>query len=165
MIQTANGDESSTGDDWLSVEAIVPVRVLVGIDEEQESPPRWLTSNFEKEPLTASIDEGAKLVFYSRTVDAGSFTLGGNTDNGDAGSMVNYTIAVTPLPLERNESKATMKAALAMLDAAIDIEARSVSALIGRRLRQMSHLNRSSLYRVRRVRDGAGTGSLRSTSG
>ena len=116
MIQTANGDESSTGDDWLSVEATVPVRVLVGIDEEQESPPRWLTSNFKMEPLTASIDEGAKLVFYSRTVDAGSVTLGGNTDNGDAGSMVNYIVAVTPLPLERNESKTTMKAALAMLD-------------------------------------------------
>ena len=116
LIQTANGDESSTGDDWLSVEAIVPVRVLVGIDEEQESPPRWLTNNFKQEPLTASIDEGAKLVFYSRTVDAGSVTLGGNTDNGDAGSMVNYIVAVTPLPLERNESKATMKAALAMLD-------------------------------------------------
>lgn len=116
LIQTANGDESSTGDDWLSVEAIVPVRVLVGIDEEQDSPPRWLTSNFKKEPLTASIDEGAKLVFYSRTVDAGPFTLGGNTDNGDAGSMVNYIVAVTPLPLERNESKTTMQAALAMLD-------------------------------------------------
>jgi putative membrane-bound dehydrogenase-like protein len=116
LIQTANGDESSTGDDWLSVEAIVPVRVCVGIDEEQESPPRWLTSNFKKEPLIASIDEGAKLVFYSRTVDAGSVTIGGNTDNGDAGSMVNYIVAVTPLPLESNESKATMKAALAMLD-------------------------------------------------
>lgn len=115
LIQTANGDESSRGDNWLTAEVIVPVRVFVGIDEEQETPPAWLTDDFKKEPFTASIDEGAKLVFYSRTFDAGSFGLGGNTDNGDAGSMVNYIVAVAPLPLERKDSRATSEAALAML--------------------------------------------------
>ncbi len=115
LIQTANSDESSTGKDWLTLEAIVPVRVWVGIDEEQKSPPSWLSS-LEKQPFEASIDEGAKLTFYSRAFDAGSISLGGNTDDGDAGSMVNYIVAVSPLPLERNALKATAKAALALLD-------------------------------------------------
>ena len=116
LIQTANGDESSRGDDWLSAEAIVPVRVFVGIDEEQEAPPAWLTGSFKKESFTASIDEGAKFVFYSRTFDEGSFELGGNTENGDAGSMVNYLVAVAPLPLERNASKVTTRGAMALVD-------------------------------------------------
>ena len=107
LIQTANSDESSMGSDWLNVEAVVPVRVFVGIDEEQESPPNWLTTHFEKEPFTASIDEGATLVFYSRMFDQGAVTLGGNTDNGDAGSMVNYVIAATPIALEQRDAKVT----------------------------------------------------------
>ena len=107
LIQTANSDESSTGSAWLNVEAVVPVRVLVGIDQEQEAPPKWLTTQFEREPFTASIDEGATLVFYSRTFDQGAVTLGGNTDNGDAGSMVNYIIAATPIALEQRDEKIT----------------------------------------------------------
>ena len=109
LIQTANSDESSTGSAWVNFEAVVPVRVFVGIDEEQESPPEWLTTQFERQPFTASIDEGATLVFYSRTFDQGAVTLGGNTDNGDAGSMVNYIIAVTPVALEQRDAKVTME--------------------------------------------------------
>lgn len=116
LIQTANGDENSRGDNWLTADAVVPVRIWVGIDEEQDSPPAWLTERFTKESFSASIDEGANFVFYSRTFDAGSVVLGGNTDNGDAGSMVNYVVAAAPLPLERTKSKATLEAALAMLD-------------------------------------------------
>ncbi len=116
LIQTANSDESSRGKDWLTAEAIVPVRVSVGIDEDQQAPPAWLTGNFKKEPYRAEIDEGAKLVFYSRTFDVGLIELGGNTDNGDAGSMVNYLVAVAPVQLERSDSKATTKDALSMLD-------------------------------------------------
>ncbi len=116
LIQTANSDESSTGKDWFTVEAIVPVQVFVGIDAEQEHPPSWLTTHFKKEVFTASIDEGATLVFYSRTFDEGSIELGGNTDNGDAGSMVNYIIAVAPLPLVNQDSKATMESVFALAE-------------------------------------------------
>ena len=116
LIQTANGDESSTGDDWLNAKAIVPVRVFVGIDDEQNSPPTWLNDNFKREPFKATIDEGSTLVFYSRIFEAGSFALGGNTNNGDAGSMVNYVIAVAPSPMERNNTKATTDSVLALLD-------------------------------------------------
>lgn len=115
LIQTANSDESSRGDKWLTAEAVIPIRVHVGIDEEQEVPPSWLTKNFKKEDFTASIDEGATLVFYSRDFDEGTFTLGGNTQDGDAGSMVNYLVAIGPQPLKQNQTQTTVSAALEQL--------------------------------------------------
>ena len=116
LIQTANSDESSRGDRWITAEAIVPVRVWIGIDERQEAPPAWLTSHYEKEPFTAAIDEGANFTFYARTFPAGSLEFGGNTDNGRGGSMVNYVIAVAPAPLDGKPEKVTSEAAVALLD-------------------------------------------------
>ncbi len=116
LIQTANSDESSRGEEWLTAEAIAPVRVWVGIDARQEKPPAWLANSFERESFTAAITEGAKFTFYGRTFTAGPIRLGGNTDDGDGGSMVNYIVAVAPLPLKPNGSKATTDAALALLE-------------------------------------------------
>jgi putative membrane-bound dehydrogenase-like protein len=116
LIQTANNDDNSRGDQWLSAEAIVPVRVWVGIDARQKAAPNWVQKNFVKEPWTAAIDEGAKFVFYQRTFAAGPIQLGGNTDDGRVGGKGNYIVAVSPLPLEKQPTKATVEASLALLD-------------------------------------------------
>ncbi len=117
LLQTANSDESSQGERWITAEAIVPVRVWVGIDSRQENPPAWLTSRFEREPFTAAITEGAKLTFYSRNYAAADpIELGGNTDDGRGGSLVNYIVAVAPLPFEVTGAKVTTDAVLALLD-------------------------------------------------
>jgi len=116
LIQTANNDDNSRGDQWLSAEALVPVRVWVGIDARQQVVPNWVQKNFVKQPFTAAIDEGAKFVFYRRTFAAGPIELGGNTDDGRVGGKGNYIVAISPLPLEKQPTKATVEASLALLD-------------------------------------------------
>jgi putative membrane-bound dehydrogenase-like protein len=115
LIQTANNDDNSRGDQWLSAEALVPVRVWVGIDA-RHAAPNWVRKNFVKEPITAAIDEGAKFVFYQRSFAAGPIELGGNTDDGRGGGKGNYIVAISPLPLEKQPTKATLEASLALLD-------------------------------------------------
>jgi putative heme-binding domain-containing protein len=116
LIQTANEDDSSRGSQWLSAEALLPVRVWIGLDARQKKVPSWLSRSFQKESLTADIDEGAKFVFYSRTFDAGIIQLGGNTDDGRSGGKGNYIVAVAPLPLAKQETPTTVDAALALID-------------------------------------------------
>lgn len=116
LIQTANEDDNSRGQQWLSAEALLPVRVWVGIDARQKTAPSWLLKTFQKEPFTAAIDEGAKFVFYSRTFNAGRMELGGNTDDGRSGGKGNYIIAIAPLPLAKLQTKTTVDAALALID-------------------------------------------------
>ena len=116
LIQTANNDDNSRGKRWLSFEAIVPVRVWVGIDARQKSVPNWVRKNFQCKPFTAAIDEGATFVFYQQTFAAGGIELGGNTDDGRGGSKGNYIVAISPLQLEKQQTKATVETTLAMLD-------------------------------------------------
>jgi putative membrane-bound dehydrogenase-like protein len=116
LIQTANEDDNSRGAQWLSTETPLPVRVWVGIDARQKKAPKWLSKTFQKESITADIDEGARFVFYSKTFDAGRIELGGNTDDGRVGGKGNYIIAVAPLPLAKQETKSTVDSALALID-------------------------------------------------
>jgi putative membrane-bound dehydrogenase-like protein len=116
LIQTANDDDHSQGDRWLSADAIVPVRVWVGIDARQNAPPSWVGKNFRRTPLTAKIDEGTTYHFHERAFDAGPIELGGNTNDGKSGGKGNYIVAVAPMPLSRNPSLATIDAALSLLE-------------------------------------------------
>jgi putative membrane-bound dehydrogenase-like protein len=116
LIQTANNDDNSRGEQWLSADALVPIRVWVGIDVRQKTPPSWVLRSFQREPFTAALDEGAKFAFYSRSFDAGRVELGGNTDDGQSGGKGNYIVAIVPLPLNKQTMKATLDASLALLD-------------------------------------------------
>jgi putative membrane-bound dehydrogenase-like protein len=118
LIQTANDDDNSRGANWLRFDALVPVRVLVGIDARQKVIPGWLRKNFQPQPFTATIDEGAVFVFYEKTFAAGPIALGGNTHDGSAGGKGNYVVAIHPLPLEKQPTAVTVEAALAVLDQA-----------------------------------------------
>ena len=116
LIQSANNDDNSRGEQWLSADTLVPVRVWVGIDVRQKTAPSWVLKNFQKEPFTASIDEGAEFAFYSRSFDSGRVELGGNTDDGNSGGKGNYIIAIAPMPLVKQPKKATLNASLATLE-------------------------------------------------
>ncbi|MFM8790973.1 MAG: PVC-type heme-binding CxxCH protein [Solirubrobacterales bacterium] len=116
FIQTANNDDSSRGERWLSVDALVPVRVWVGIDVRQKRAPKWVLKDFQMVPLSAAIDEGAKFNFYERSFDSGRVELGGNTDDGHSGGKGNYIVAVAPLPLGKQPTKATPDASFALLE-------------------------------------------------
>ncbi len=54
LLQTANEDDNSSGSQWLSAEALVPVRVLVGMDDRQKNVPVWLLKTFQKETIYRS---------------------------------------------------------------------------------------------------------------
>jgi putative membrane-bound dehydrogenase-like protein len=116
IIQTANEDDDSSGLKWLSMEALVPVRVWVGIDARQKKAPSWLLQDFQKEPFMATIDEGASFVFYSRAFEAGRIELGGNTDDSRSGGKGNYILAVAPLPLDKLPTKTTLDAVLPLVE-------------------------------------------------
>lgn len=98
LVQTANNDDGSTGKKFLSFEAIVPVRVLVGLDYRHPQPPKWLRRRFSPTDLTAVTDEGVTLMFYERTFPSGVVEMGGNTEDGQAGGKGNYIVAVTAVP-------------------------------------------------------------------
>lgn len=116
LLQTANEDDNSRGSKWLSAEALLPVRVWVGMDARQRPVPKWILNSFQQELITANLDEGAKFVFYSRTFDAGKIQLGGNTDDGRSGGKGNYIVAITPLPLAKQETKSTIDGVMSLLD-------------------------------------------------
>jgi putative membrane-bound dehydrogenase-like protein len=115
LLQTANNDDDSKGKKFLSFEAILPVRVLVGIDYRQPQPPKWLRKHFQPTELTAVTDEGVTFLFFEQTFPGGLVTLGGNTDDGQGGGKGNYIVAVTPVPLARLEPSTTTEQALELL--------------------------------------------------
>jgi len=121
LLQTANNDDDSKGKKFLSFEAILPVRVLVGIDYRQPQPPKWLRKNFQRTELTAVTDEGVTYLFFERTFPSGLVELGGNTDDGQAGGKGNYIVAVTAAPLSQHGLSTTTDQALERLSDA-DLE-------------------------------------------
>lgn len=115
LLQTANNDDNSSGKKFLSFDAILPVRVLVGIDHRHPQPPQWLRDQFTSTDLTAVTDEGVTFVFYEQNFPSGLVELGGNTDDGQAGGKGNYIVAVTAVPPTRNEQATTTEQALELL--------------------------------------------------
>ena len=116
LIQTANEDDGSKGAAWLTFDAILPIRVWIGLDRRQPQPPEWLRNGFEPAPLTATIDEGARFAFYSRAYAAGNIELGGNSDDGRPGGKGNYLVVIAPQTLAKQPMKASVEAVLAMLE-------------------------------------------------
>ena len=71
LIQTANDDDGSHGELWLTAETRVPVRVWVGIDARQNKILGWLLKGFQKTEFIAEIDEGAIVVTNSGHIHSG----------------------------------------------------------------------------------------------
>lgn len=115
LLQTANSDDDSAGENFLSFEAIVPVRVLVGLDRRHRKPPQWLQKEFELTHSTAVLDEGTTFLFYERTFPSGLVQLGGNTDDGQEGGKGNYMVVVTTVPPSRHGQSTTTDQSLELL--------------------------------------------------
>jgi putative membrane-bound dehydrogenase-like protein len=117
LIQTANDDDGSRGEDGLSMEALLPVRVFVGNDLRQ-TPPQWLRDRFRRTEQIIVIDEGSRFQLYASEFPAGQITLGGNTDDGKSGGKGNYIVAVMPSPLERQKTTTSVEQALMLMESA-----------------------------------------------
>ncbi|MDT7041966.1 fibronectin type III domain-containing protein [Candidatus Nitronereus thalassa] len=91
-IQTANDDNGSTTDTFLSFDVNQPVTVYVAHDDRMTTKPAWLNTYTEtgqslQLPYTT-------LHIYRRTFPAGTVTLGGNRIG--PGEFTMYTVAVKP---------------------------------------------------------------------
>jgi putative membrane-bound dehydrogenase-like protein len=109
LIQTANDDDNSSGTNFLSAEALMPLRLMVGVDKRLQIRPRWLEENFQPTEFVARLNEGAEFRFYEASFPTGKFVLGGNTEDGVAGGKGNYFVIAAPLPLPTRAEKTTLE--------------------------------------------------------
>jgi len=114
FLQTANGDDGSRGDDWLSFEALLPLRVHVALDTRQSNPPAWLRQSFRPSETLVNADHW-NFQLYTRDYPAGPVQLGGNTDDGKGGGKGNYIVVLEALPLSPPPSPATIDEAIGLL--------------------------------------------------
>lgn len=114
FIQTANDDDGSRGDGWLSFEALFPVQVLVGLDT-RAPVPAWIRDGFQKTVQQIQADHWTFQV-YSKKFAAGQIELGGNTDDGKAGGKGNYIVMLTPYPRGQPAVRTTVDSAMGLLD-------------------------------------------------
>lgn len=108
LLQTANDDDGSRGNAFITFEALVPLRVHVGLDTRQKEPPKWLVARFRRSEANAEADHWT-LHLYSREFPAGRVELGGNTDDGTGGGKSNYLVFLEPLPLPQLRQPTTLE--------------------------------------------------------
>jgi putative membrane-bound dehydrogenase-like protein len=113
FIQTANDDDGSQGEAWLSFEALMPVRVHIAFDARGTEPP-WLRDHFQRTQHSIRADHWT-FHDYVKEFPAGRVELGGNTENGRAGGKGNYIVALEPLPLASPSNATTLEQALGRL--------------------------------------------------
>ncbi len=114
FIQTANNDDGSRGDGWLSFEALMPARVHIAFDIRTPVVPAWLAERYRASNLRIQADHWS-FQLYSRDYPAGRIELGGNTEDGKAGGKGNYIVVLEPLPLAPPSAATTIAPALALL--------------------------------------------------
>jgi len=104
VVQTANEDEASKGDEFLEIVTVLPGLLFVGHDTRIARVPRWLAagnaSGFSKTNLIVRTND-ATFALYRREFKAGSVMLGGNTADGIAGGKSNYLVLIQPAGLPR----------------------------------------------------------------
>jgi putative heme-binding domain-containing protein len=114
FIQTANEDDNSWGEGWLTFDALMTLRVYVAFDTRNTSIPRWARESFRRTGERIRADHWT-FDLYSRDFAAGPVELGGNTEDGRAGGKGNYIVVLEPLPLTSPAAATTIDAALAGL--------------------------------------------------
>lgn len=114
FIQTANDDDGSRGEGWLSFEALMPVRIHIAFDTRAVAVPAWIREHYRRNDQQIQADHWT-FQLYSRDYPAGSIELGGNTDDGKPGGKGNYIVVLEPVPLTPPSSATAIDAAMALL--------------------------------------------------
>lgn len=108
FIQTANDDDESSGDHWLSFDSPVPIRVMVAVDRRQPEPPKWISENYVRTDQKLVTDD-CTMQIYQRDCAAGTIVLGGNTDAKRKSPCANYLVLLQPRLLEKRSEPASRK--------------------------------------------------------
>ncbi|MCA9173795.1 MAG: PmoA family protein [Planctomycetales bacterium] len=117
LIQTANADDGSSGEAWLSLQLRLPARVYVGVDTRMPASPRWVRQRFRESGLAIETSD-CTLALHQADVAEGLLELGGNTDDGEAGGKSNYVVIVELAPLSEQQAPPSIAAAQAALNTA-----------------------------------------------
>ena len=129
VVQTANEDEASKGDDFLEIVTVLPGLLYVGHDTRIAKVPRWLAeenpSGFTKTELVVRSND-ATFNLYRRQFSAGSIVLGGNTPDGVPGGKSNYLVLFQPAGLPRLPVATTTRAANTLLDKADPVKGKAL---------------------------------------
>jgi hypothetical protein len=97
MIRAANDDKTVTASSHLTFTVSAPATVYVGFDTRAATVPSWLGSWRIVPETLAVTDSGASpMRVYSRSVPAGSLTLGGNMASSGSGGIAHYVVIVKP---------------------------------------------------------------------
>ncbi|WP_437221944.1 PVC-type heme-binding CxxCH protein [Planctomicrobium sp. SH661] len=110
FIQTFNEDDASSGEDFLSFDSPLPLRVWVAFDRRLPSLPTWAHS-FTPSSLSIGADHW-EFQLVTREFPPGRIELGGNTDNAVPGGKSQYIVVLEPLPLSQQLQPATIDSAL-----------------------------------------------------
>jgi len=95
-VMTANDDDGSRGETFLSFEVPVAVTVFVAHDTRNRVRPAWL-AGWTDSALDVLVERGTYHV-WQRDFPAGRITLGGNTLDGVPGGKGQYFVALRPVP-------------------------------------------------------------------
>lgn len=114
-LQTANNDDGSSGPEFLTFEALVPVTVFVALDTRQQNLPKWLQNNFLLSADRLEADHWT-MQLYQKDLPAGTISLGGNTDDGQAGGKGHYSVIIKPRLSSNADSPATLESVLQQLN-------------------------------------------------
>ena len=115
LVQTANEDDGSAGDEFLAFDVLVPARVHVAFDTRAKTPPAWLRQRFRPSDQKIATNDASFQLHSIDIATPGRVALGGNTDDGRAGGKGNYFVVVEPLPLATLAAPTTLDQALAAL--------------------------------------------------
>lgn len=114
MIRTANEDDASRGQSFLTFDLVLESTVTVAHDTRIPQQPEWLQA-FSDTDLTITTED-TTFRLWSRDFPAGRVQLGGNLAAPPAGPKSNYFVILTPRPLQAQPVPTTAEAVLPRLE-------------------------------------------------
>ena len=118
IFQTANDYESSSGDEFLNNDTVIPVTLFLGHDTRVSRPPGWMLGKkkqqFRRTNIMVSTSD-ATFRLFERKCPAGRIVIGGNTADGLDGNKSNFLVIIRPAGLPRLEKQTTVKSVLPLL--------------------------------------------------
>jgi putative membrane-bound dehydrogenase-like protein len=113
LLQTSQDDDGSRGDKFLAFDALVPLRVRVGLDA-RIPVPQWLRKQFRQTDEKITSSNTTYHIFTREIPEPGRVELGGNTEQG-GGGISNYMVVLEPLPLAKLTVPTTLAQGLEQL--------------------------------------------------
>jgi putative membrane-bound dehydrogenase-like protein len=113
IIRTANEDDGSRGQTFLTFDLALASTVLVAHDVRIKQGPEWLQSFADSDLILATGDTQFRL--WSKDFPPGKVALGGNIATNTGGPKAHYFVVIQPKPLTPPATPTTEEASLAAL--------------------------------------------------